>query len=58
MFKLNKFEYAFMISYLKKAIYNLERARYFDENAVSLELINQLKETLILYQHNKETYDE
>lgn len=54
---MNKFEYAFMISYLKKAIYNLERARYFDENAVSLELINQLKETLILYQHNKETYD-
>lgn len=54
---MNKFEYAFMISYLKKAIYNLERARHFDEEIVSLELITQLKETLILYQQQKETYD-
>lgn len=54
---MNKCELAFLLSYLKKAIFNLERVRAYDENAVSEEIINELKETLILYKHRKDQED-
>lgn len=47
---MNKCEIAFLLSHMKKAIYNLERAKAFDDNAVSQETINQLKENVIYYQ--------
>jgi hypothetical protein len=51
---MNKCELAFLLSNLKKAIYNLERVRAYDEAAVSEEVINNLKETLIIYNLKKE----
>ena len=52
---MNKYEFAFMISHLKKAIYNLERAKAYDGEIVSDEMLNKLKENLIIYQiKNKE----
>lgn len=54
----NKVEIAWLISHLRKAIYNLERAKAFDDNVVSQETINQLKENVIYYQVKlKETKD-
>ena len=54
---MNKCELAFLLSYLKKAIFNLERVRAYDENAVSEEIITELKQTLILYKHRKDQED-
>lgn len=51
---MNKCELAFLLSHLKKAIYNLERAKDFDDDVVSEEVINNLKETLIIYNLKKE----
>lgn len=55
--KMNKCEYAFMISHLKKAIYNLERAKAYDDEIVSYETIQELKEMLILYQTKNKAED-
>lgn len=54
---MNKCELAFLLSYLKKAIFNLERVRAYDEAAVSEEIITELKQTLILYKHRKDQED-
>lgn len=54
---MNKCELAFLLSYLKKAIFNLERVRAYDETAVSEEIITELKQTLILYKHRKDQED-
>ena len=51
---MNKCELAFLLSYLKKAIFNLERVRALDEEAVDKEIIDNLKQTLILYKHRKD----
>ena len=51
---MNKCELAFLLSYLKKAIFNLERVRAYDETTVSEEIITELKQTLILYKHRKD----
>ena len=54
---MNKCEYAFMISHLKKAIYNLERAKAYDDEIVSYETIQELKEMLILCQIKNKVED-
>lgn len=51
---MNKYNLAFLLSHLKKAIYNLERAKELDDDAVSEEIISNLKETLIIYNLKKE----
>lgn len=43
---MNRAEFAFMISYLKKAIYNLERAKAYNASIVSDEVISNLKSKL------------
>ena len=54
---MNKCELAFLLSHLKKAIYNLERVKALDEEAVSQEVIDELKNTLTLYKFRKEQED-
>ena len=54
---MHKCEFAFLLSHLKKAIYNLERARALDEEAVDKDIIDNLKQTLILYNYRKEQQD-
>ena len=54
---MNKCELAFLLSHLKKAIYNLERARALDEESVSQEIIKEIKNTLTLYKFRKEQQD-
>lgn len=46
---MNKCEFAFMVSHLKKAIYNLERAKAYDDKIVKDEVIEELKENLLLW---------
>ena len=48
---MNKAEVKFIISYLKKAIFDLERANDLDDEAVSKEIIDYLKQALFYYQN-------
>lgn len=47
---MNKCELAFLLSHLKKAIYNLERVKAYGNDIVDDSIINNLKETLLYYQ--------
>ena len=46
---MNKIELKFIISYLKKAIFNLERANSYDD-AIEQENIDYIKQALFYYQ--------
>ena len=46
---MNKIEIKFIISYLKKAIFNLERANSYDE-VVDFKILDELKQALFYYQ--------
>ena len=58
---MNKVELKFLISHIKKAIFNLECANKFKANSVDSKTIEELK--LILFEHQlklkeeEETYD-
>lgn len=47
---MNKFTLKFILSYLKKAIFNLERANALDLDAVPQETIDMVKQATFYYQ--------
>jgi hypothetical protein len=55
---MHKCELKFIISYLKKAIFNIERARGFEESSVSDAVLNELKEQLLYYKLKLEEEEE
>ena len=54
---MNKCKLAFMLSHIKKAIYNLERLKAYDNDIIRDEIIEELKENLILLEIKKEEED-
>lgn len=58
---MNKVELKFLISYIKKAIFNLECANRLKANSVDSKVIDELKLTLFEHQlklkEEEETYD-
>lgn len=51
---MNKCIFAFVISHLKKAIYNLECANKLNPNTIDVALISELKSQLILLKNELE----
>ena len=47
---MNKVTLKFILSYLKKAIFNLERANSLDMDAVPQETIDMVKQAALYYQ--------
>ena len=51
---MNKFTFCFVISHLKRAIYELEVANKLNPNTVDVAIINELKSQLILLKNERE----